>query len=342
MTKEISIAIVGASFAGLSAYIKLKKKFPKATFYLFDKEECFTYMPSLHITLCDEKYIEKIQFSLKKYFKESFIQDEVISIKKNSLTTKTKTYHFDYAVVSTGARVNCYGNTTLEQAGYGAKSFPHIKKLWSLLPKAKKILIIGGGLSGVEYAAMLAQKTDKEITLVSGSDMVLPGLLQGGREYAHNYLKRVGVTIIDNALAAKATKNSVTLNNGQTIKTDIIMICTGLLQSCDFLKNTQVTDALHLQDMDTIFLCGDVVRTPKVPTAHAAMVEGAMVAQNIINTINGREISPRQIKKSPIAVALGPHHGFIQVKSWYIPTLFTGFLKKNIERFILFSYKHRL
>ncbi len=343
MSKKITIAIIGASFAGLRAYITLKKKFPQATFYLFDKEEYFTYIPSFHISLCDKNYIKKSQFSLKKYFKESFIHEEVLSMTKTRITTKNKTYTFDYAIIATGAKVNYYGNKSLQQHAQGAKSLEHLKTVWNSLPKAKKITIIGAGLSGVEYAAMLAATTDKKITLINSADLVLPGLLQGGREYANKYLLKKGVRVINNAKAISATKNSLTLDSKEVIATDLILMCAGLGQTCPLIKSQEVTNTLHCVDADNIFLCGDVVKSPKVPTAHAAMIEGDIVAQHIIARIKKCQPHPRHIKKqTTLAVALGPYDGFIQFKSFYIPSYLTGLLKKHIEKSILFSYKHRI
>lgn len=341
--KQPKIAIVGASFAGLRAYITLKKKFPKATFYLFDKEEYFTYIPSFHLLLTRPKKLSSSQLSLKKYFGEAFVHEEVISIKHKEIKTKKKTYVVDYTIVCSGAQVNCFGNKDLEKYGYGAKSLPHLKTLWKQLPKAKKIVIIGGGLSGVEYASVLAHDTDKDITLVTGSDMVLPNLAPGGRKYAKRYLERKGVKLIDNVFASAATKNSVTLSDKTKLDADLIMVCTGLKQICPMTKEQEVTNTLHLKNTDSIFMCGDVVRTSAVPTAHSAMIEGDIAASHVIARILNKQPNAREVKKqTTLAVALGPHDGFIQFKSFYIPSIFTGFLKWFIEKSVLFSYKHRI
>ncbi|MCB1084338.1 MAG: FAD-dependent oxidoreductase, partial [Simkania sp.] len=240
MSEKVKIAIVGASFAGLRAYISLKKRFPKAIFYLFDKEDYFTFIPSLHLSLCRPSHLQKSQFSLKRYFGEAFIHEEVISIKDHLIETKKKTYAFDYAVISTGAKVNYFGNDDLKKHALGAKSVPHLKVLHKRLPAAKKIVIIGGGLSGVEYAAMLGATSDKEVTLINGADRLLPAILPKAGAYANRYLEKKGVKVIHDAKAVSATEKKVVLDSGEEIPADMIMMCTGLKQFCPLLDSSPI------------------------------------------------------------------------------------------------------
>lgn len=337
------IAIVGASFAGLSACISLKKAFPDAKIYLFDKEKKFTYIPSSHLLLTRKNKLRNSQVSLKKYFSDVFIHEEVLSISDSKVKTKSKEYDFDFAVIASGAQVQYFGNKNLQEHAYGAKSLSHLKTLWKVLPKAKKVVVIGSGLSGVEYASMLAYDTKKEVILINSADLVLPNLHEVGRRYAQKWLERHGVKVINNVMVVDASPSSVTLNNKQVVKADLILQCTGLKQVAPFFETQEVDEYLAHKQYQNIFLCGDVVRTKSVPTAHSAMVEGQVVAKQIIARIKGEDPKVPRLEHPPtLAVALGPRDGFLQLNKTYIPGPFIGFLKWLIEQSVIFSFKKRI
>jgi len=104
------VAIAGAGFAGISAYLMIKKRSPKTTVKLFDMTNKFTFAPGLHETVGDTRRLHSLQFDLTKVYGDDFVHAKVTHISKNhffDLDTGDQR-HFDYAVIATGSRVNFY------------------------------------------------------------------------------------------------------------------------------------------------------------------------------------------------------------------------------------------
>src|SRR3989344_2969452 len=138
MDTGIKIVILGAGFSGLRAAKILAGYFPGQV-TLIDKNNYHLYTPELYEL--DEK---KVKLPLKTRAK--FIQKEVGD------------YHeldYDYLVLATGAKVNYYGIPGLSENALTFKGLEDIEKLRQI--PAGEILVIGGGATGVELAAPLAQ-----------------------------------------------------------------------------------------------------------------------------------------------------------------------------------------
>ncbi len=330
------VAIVGASFAGLRAYAHLKKKGPKdLNILLIDREPVATYIPSLHLALGNEKYIHNIQLPTKEYYPE-FICAEVTAVGKNALRLKDGTVHkFDYLIDATGAPTNFFGNESFQKNTYPAKTAAHISALNRKLRNVKKITIVGGGLTGVEYAGILATRTNKTISLVTASDRLVPGLPQRAAHLTERFLKRKNVQIYKNARATHADEQSLTLGNGRIIGSDIIIWCAGIAQ-----RSRLVSEALAAQP--NVFLAGDVRKSNQVPTAHNAMLCGEAVAKCIVGKLEGKQVPLDLHNWETLALALGSSYGVLIIKNKYVfRNMFTGIMKWLIEWRVMKEWKNK-
>jgi len=172
--KKPHIAIIWASFAGLSAYIVLKKRLGKnIDITLIDKRDTFTYIPGLHETLYHSKYLKHLQFSLPKYYPE-FIQATVTKITSDHLIHTDINSHvsFDYAVIATWSRTNYFGKDDFEKNTYSLRRAEDVSKINSALLKAKNIAVIWWWYTGIEIVSTIATRKNHEqtITLIHSRD----------------------------------------------------------------------------------------------------------------------------------------------------------------------------
>lgn len=103
-TNHCDVAIIGASFAGLSAYLSLRKHLGKdANIKIFDKRDTFTYIPGLHECLGDQTRLSSLQFSLTECYGDDFVHQEIDHIHgQHSLCAKDACGRtFDYGVIAT-------------------------------------------------------------------------------------------------------------------------------------------------------------------------------------------------------------------------------------------------
>ena len=97
---------------------------------------------------------------------------------------------------------------------------------------AKKVTVIGAGLSGLEAADALA-KHELEVTIVERNKQVLPWMLtESAAKFLHDTINQSGTHLILNAMVNEVLVSDGCVKgvivNGQTIETDVLIVATGL------------------------------------------------------------------------------------------------------------------
>ncbi|RWA07724.1 hypothetical protein EKO27_g7388 [Xylaria grammica] len=142
-----------------------------------------------------------------------------------------------------------------------------LKSSWAAfrtaLPKAKHIVVAGGGASGVEVAGELGEHLNGragwlsstlsnpkvQITLLSGGSRILPYLRPAIAQTAETYLAKLGVRVLHNTRVATvvpagagteevAANAALTLDNGETLQADLYIPATGALPNTNFISDT--------------------------------------------------------------------------------------------------------
>lgn len=158
---------------------------------------------------------------------------------------------------------------------------------WKTLPKS--LVIVGGGVIGVEMAQAFAPLGAK-VTLVEVADDILMTEDQSARKLVEKHLKQEGITIITKAKISKIEKDEITVGN-ETIPFDKILIATGRktnlelaerlgLELSENKKFIEVNDYMQTSQKH-IYAIGDII--PGYQLAHAASHEGLIAADYIVN-----------------------------------------------------------
>ncbi|KFY08360.1 hypothetical protein V492_06302 [Pseudogymnoascus sp. VKM F-4246] len=109
------------------------------------------------------------------------------------------------------------------------------------LVTAKRVLIAGGGAVGVETAGEIATHYPKaEITILSGSDRLLPRLVPGNSSSAESRLNALGVKTVHKTRVRSASENAngsttVVFSDGTTQTVDVYIDATGGKPNTSFL-----------------------------------------------------------------------------------------------------------
>ena len=188
------VIVVGGGFAGAYIARKLEKSFDVT---LIDTKNYFEFTPSVLRTLVEPEHIRYIQRDHHRYLQQTrVVQDHVREVREHDLKTSHQTFPFDYLVICSGSR---YNSPIKEEDLVVASRAEELRRFAHKLHKAQNVLIIGGGIVGVELAAeIITTYPNKKITLVHAHQRVMERMPPAVSSYAENFLTMRGVQIIYN------------------------------------------------------------------------------------------------------------------------------------------------
>lgn len=260
--REISVIVVGGSYAGAAAAKKLAglRGYPSLKVTLIDQKSHYYHSIGFPKALVDDKYAEQSFLPFSKFFPPDsphrFIQGKLQQIKDphNLVLADGQEIYFDYLVLATGGRapgpINPFADTM--EAG-----LEEIRELRGALEKAKKILVIGGGPVGVEVAGFVAATyPDKQVTLVHGGKRLLqPNMVGGLGRAACEKLKQVGAHVVlnehldipdDFGYQANTEYRVLKGSSGQEYESDVQILATGFRVDSEYLAPLE-TDQVKLR-----------------------------------------------------------------------------------------------
>lgn len=233
--------------------------------------------------------------SLLKANKVQYFQGEVMFINENEARVfndqEAPRYRFKNCIIATGSRpielkAFPYGKRIVSSTG--ALSLPEIPK---------SLVVIGGGYIGIELGQMYS-KFGTKVTVIEGSDSILPGFDKDMSSIVAKKLKSTNVDIVTGAQAksAEQTDNDVTItytvgDKEEKVTADYLLVTVGRRPNTDGelgldLAGVKMTDR-GLVEVDAqcrtnvphIYAIGDITAGPAL--AHKAMYEGRVAAEAI-------------------------------------------------------------
>jgi NADH dehydrogenase FAD-containing subunit len=348
-TNHCEVAIIWASFAGLSAYLELRKRLgKKVDIKIFDKRDIFTYIPGLHECLWDEKRLSSLQFDLKKVYKEDFVHQEIDHIhEQHSLCTKdTCGRTFDYAVIATWSKPQFFDNEQRKQNGYTIRRAEDISILNKEIPKANTITVVWGWITGVEAASIIKERRpEKTIQLVHSKDHVLHTMWTFTSRKAQAYLEKMWVVMLCGHRLKEVHTDSIVLDNGNTYNSGVTILSA-------WITADDTSHAPHLTfdgsytslESDNIYLAWDVAIHGLLATAHNAFFEWraawCCIAKKILWDTH---VYPELHNRTNLAIALWTKDGIMTYKdTWIYLPRFTWFAKRIVEKRVLFEFKYKI
>jgi len=256
-----------------------------------------------------------------------------------------------YAVGSTGAvpagvqgaREFAYPLSELEQA-------QRLRARLADTPMAAPVVIVGGGLTGIEAASEFAE-AGRTVTLVC--DKLAPSLSDPGRRSVAKRLRKLGVTVIETPVSA-VTADAVLLADGQTLPSAVTVWTAGFGVPGLAAASGLTTDAagrlladetLTSVDDDRIVGTGDAVSPSGLPyrmSCQAALPLGAQAANTILGRIAGTDPAEVSVPMSGQCISLGRCAGTVQLQrkddtptNAYIGGRAGAFVKEHVCRWTL-------
>lgn len=340
------IVIIGGGFAGSYAAKKLESKFNVT---LIDTKDYFEFTPGILRTIVKPKHLKKIQILHEDYLKKTkIVIGKVSEVARSFVKLNGKKLNFDYLVIATGSR---YCSPFKDSNVVIATRAKTLEKHYNEVSRAKKILIIGGGLVGVELAGeLVSEYDDKEITIAHGADKLIQRNSEKAINYATKFLTDRGVKILYNEYVSNSSKGKYTTKNGKEISADLVFLCTGIIPNSDFMKknfSSQIGEHGHLVVNEffefggekNIFAIGDVTNVKEEKTAQNAQRHAKLIVKNIGRLENGETPKKYVSKKSPLIISLGKWRGIFTTGNYTSCGFTPGLMKTIVEKLEIWRKK---
>lgn len=280
------------------------------------------------------------------------VQVTVIDLARRLVVMGEETLPFDYLVFALGSHANFYNIPELAEHSFPLQTvvdaeriYGHIRELCAaagleanreLRQGTLRFVIGGGGLSGVEFAAEMAdhaalcvkgQKgvdpTEVEVLIIEGGDTILPTMDEALRKRSEERLLAKGVKIMTHALITSLTPEAVTLATGEEIRTRTLIWTGGIRVSAlagesgltvGPMGRIVVDEFLRAHGHPQVYAIGDSALAVNPETgrtvpaaAQFALQQGRVVAENIQAAITAGPLKPYRPRVLGEIVSLGRH-----------------------------------
>nr|WP_255837780.1 NAD(P)/FAD-dependent oxidoreductase [Ignatzschineria rhizosphaerae] len=312
--------VAGIEFITRAARKDKNKQF---NFILIDKNPLHIWKPMLHTFAAGSQFPSEQSIPLltqaKRYgylYQPGEVNDINPLEKKitlapyrdaqNTEILPERTLHYDYLVVAIGSKSNDFNTKGVKEFSYTIDDLPAAMRFnreftdsiiqSAILQKKHHLVIVGAGAAGVELSGEIINQiltasnysNDNfmdyiDVTIIQADDRVVPTFKDSISEAVKHAMEKIGIRIRLSTRVSEVTKDSVILENGETLKADQVVWTAGVkapevlskIKDLALSPTSQLIVNEHFQAIDdpSIFAIGDcayVQDSPLSTTAQAA------------------------------------------------------------------------
>lgn len=327
----MKIVVVGAGFGGLACAKRLAKS-ESVSVTLVDKHPYQLFSPLLYQVATGGLPEDDIAYPVRAAINNlDFIKSEVkrIDSEKSQIQfADNRIMDFDHLVLATGSTGTTFDIPGVEEFALQMKSIQQARAIKNQLlntyeevaaarkPKESlKVVVIGGGPTGVEVAGAVAelQKSMKkefsdlaqfgEVSLVEAGPRLLPMFTEKSSKKAKKDLTELGVKVYLDAMVDRMYESDIHLKNGKILSGGTFIWAAGVaaysqwnsLGETDRSNRLKVNEFLQLKE--NIWVIGDganlEVKGVALPmVAPVALQMGKHVAKQIKNLQQNKPLKP--------------------------------------------------
>jgi len=382
------VVIVGGGYAGVKALKILAQSgicdivvidqhpyhFLQTDAYELIANECSMTRVTIDLVALCLSYGEHVMYVKDTVREVDFVNKHVIGEKSG--------HPYDYLLLCAGSRTAYPKSITgLREHSHGVKTLVSAlafkqqfeQRLYSRMESEGgwcsepfNIVIGGGGLSGVEIAAEMADYIrvfhrdntltceNIHISLIIPHENVLDGMEPYLVHQATKRLTELGVKIINHSRITSVDEHSLILNENDSVCFDFMIFTGGIIASTltadmDLPKNKKsqlmLDKYLRITPFDTVFGAGDIAELRGKdgelipPTAQGAEQSGECAAKNIIAAINNEPLAPADLRMRGTLIALGGKYAGVSLFGWI---RFSGWIGYWIKTIVMRGYRYRI
>jgi len=298
------VVIVGNGVAGVTAARIIKEKNPETRVSIYTNESHHYYpRPRLYEVLSGEAKPREVYMFSEDWYEKKGIN---VQLNKKALSIDTERKEL---LMEDGSRVN-YDKLLLANGGHsfippikgaektGVFALRTIRDALSIkefTKKTEKVIVIGGGLLGLEFASSL-KKLGQQVTVVEMFPRLLPRQLDpDGATILKNRIASRGIDIVLGVktveILGRETVSGILLDSGEELSGDLVLISagmrsnTGLAMETGIKVNRGVVVDGHLRtSADDVYAVGDVAEFEGIVYGiiPAALEQASIAAANIL------------------------------------------------------------
>lgn len=356
MKNEEPIVVVGTGYAGVLSALRVARK-ADAPVLLLGEAPLLVERIRIHERLARARAVchrlEPLLSGTRVRYQPGRVIDADFAA-RTVTTAEGATFRYARLVLAPGS--------VGKEAAHGL-SLPRADALRGELPTLGRVLVVGGGLTGIEAAAEIAEAfPDVKVTLLTGR---LAGELGSvGRDYVRAALRRLGVAVREGERLVAIEAGHAITSEGD-VAFDRCIDTTGMRASpllrdlglaVDARGQALVDPLLRAQGHRDVYVVGDAATPGEGWSAEAArhlgmgcksaMPMGAHAADNVVASLRGRAQSPFAYRHPGYCLSLGRRVGLIQtVDADGAPTASVlrgrlgAWVKELVCRYTLFSLR---
>ena len=391
-TEQKRVVIVGAGFGGLT----LARRLAQSNFQvvLIDKNNYHQFQPLFYQVAMAGLEPSSITFPLRKVFQNSknvFVRvTKVLSVQpeQNQLTTEVGAVQYDYLVLAIGADTNWYGNDRIRANAIPMKAVSEALFLRNSMFEDYEratiadnyeqrqpyldIVVVGGGPTGVELAGSLAEmkkhiiakdynddlnREEIDIHLVHGDPRLLNTMSPQASAKAEVYLRELGVQLWLDKVVTDYDGQTVTVNDGSTIRTDKVIWAAGItgnkleglpVAAIGRGNRMKVNGINRLEGSENIFAIGDIAMQveEKWPNGHpqvaqVALQQGERLAKNLRRLVNGEATKDFHYRDLGSMATVGRNKAVVDLPFWRFQGAFAWFVWLFVHLFAILGAKNK-
>ncbi len=392
------VVIVGAGFGGVYVAKELiplvKKGIIDIT--IVNKTNYFLFTPLLHEVATGSLSASSVAEPLREIFASTGIdiccgELESINPQIKQLVVSGATLHYDYLLLASGAVSQYYGISGADKYAYPLKTLHDAteirqrvitcfeKALFEPDPKERakhlSFVVVGGGPTGVEMVAELAEFTNKirnryySHTNRCGPEGVSVHLIHAGQDILEQYseslrhitekrLSKKGIIIHKNISVSNVGRDFVTLSNKTKISARTTIWCAGVKAHLPVFNDFEpdivsgrlkVNQYFQLSKNEDIFAIGDIAyyenksdSKPLPMLAQVAVSSAKTVASNIKAKIMSTPLQDLNFQSQGSMVSVGQWFAIGNINNSDSSGIFTWWLWRTVYLFKFASIKKRI
>ncbi|KUJ06579.1 nucleotide-binding domain-containing protein [Mollisia scopiformis] len=359
-----NILILGSSYAGISTAHRILKQSSKTgpvkitlvspnTHFYWTMASSRGLIPG---QFSDDQMFQPISAGFKQYVEAQF---EFILASAESLDVDNKsvgisggrTLKYDFLILATGSHYK--GDTPLKGLGSTEATQTALHDFQAQIQKAQKIVVAGGGVTGIEVAGEIAYEygSKKEVILIASNPTLLhespPFISKFATKELHNLnvTLKLGTKITSHTHSTPDNKHHLLLSNNEKLVADLYIPTFGLLPNSSYIPSNflnengylVVDDFLAVKGAKDVWAIGDVSAVEPSQFIYADKQSG-FLAKNLGLLLSGKPVLKYKVATSRIfGFQVGKKAGTAHYGNWVqMPGFVIVRVRKNLflEKFV--------
>lgn len=351
------IVLLGAGYAGIAFLDTVIPDLPaNVKIVVIDRLPFHAIKPEFYALASGSVDEETVKSPFPQHPQVTYLEEEIeeIQVANHKVICQGREVPFTQLIVALGSIDHYFNVPWAEEYSESIQTYAGAVKARESVVKLGEdahVVIVGGGLSGVEFAADLREQFPQlQITILERSGQILPTLPAKIQKYVRDYLENeriqiltgIQVTLVEQGLIHYAFQN-------HPISFDLCAWAAGIKpnpvaypllshSNADRMNRIVVKENYELPYCENFFVIGDCASSSFAPSAQLANIQGKQLGQYFIAKWHNKQYHPAPIKLKGVLGYLGKKKGFGLVNE----NVIVGKLPNIIKSGILWMHKHHM